>query len=57
MAKGKGAGGFGGWLAVAGLGYHVFRAIRHQNTCPRCRGRDIIEILLDVAHLWGLEGT
>lgn len=34
MAKGKGPGGFGGWLAVAGLACHVFQAIRHQNTCP-----------------------
>jgi hypothetical protein len=51
MAKGKGPGGFGGWHAVAGLACHVFQAIRHQNTCPRCRDRDLIEILLEVAHL------
>ncbi len=57
MAKGKGPGGFGGWLALAGLASHVFQAIRHQNTCPRCRDRDLVEILFDVAHLWGLEGA
>jgi len=33
------------------------QAIRHQNACPRCRDRDLIEILLDVAHVWGLEGA
>jgi hypothetical protein len=22
-----------------------------------CRGRDLIEILFDIAHLWGLEGA
>lgn len=57
MAKGKRPGSFGGWLAVAGLGCHVFQAIRHQNTCPRCRDRDLVEIVFDVAHLWGLESA
>jgi hypothetical protein len=54
MAKGKGSGSFGGWLALAGLSWHVFQAIRHQSTCPRCRDPDLIEILFDVGHLWGL---
>jgi hypothetical protein len=38
----------GGIALIADL----VKARQHQQTCPKCLGRDYLEIALDVAHLW-----
>ena len=38
-------------LACGGLLWDLWQADKHQRTCPRCAGRDYLEIALDVAHL------
>ncbi len=30
----------------------LVKARQHQQTCPRCLGRDYLDIALDIAHLW-----
>ena len=39
-------------LGILGLVADLAKASEHQQTCPRCLGRDYLKIALDVAHLW-----
>jgi hypothetical protein len=55
MAKRKAdLGGLVFLLGVLGLLADLAKASDHQQTCPRCLGRDYLEIAFDVAHLWKL---
>lgn len=38
-------------LACGALFWDLRQAGKHQRTCPRCAGRDFLEIALDVGHL------
>jgi hypothetical protein len=38
-------------LACCALVWDLRQADKHQRTCPRCVGRDYLEIALDVVHL------
>ena len=53
MAKRKpNPGGLAFLLSGIALIVDLLKASEHQKTCPRCLGRDYLEIALDVAHLW-----
>jgi hypothetical protein len=41
-------------LGIFGLIADLQKAREHQQTCPRCAGRDYLKIALDLEHLWRL---
>lgn len=47
-------GGLVFFLGVVALVLDLAQAREHQKTCPKCLGRDYVEIALDLAHLWGM---
>jgi hypothetical protein len=38
-------------LGVLGLAVDLLQAVRHKQTCPKCRTRDFLEVAFDVGHL------
>lgn len=40
-------------VSVLGLVMDLLQAVRHKQTCPKCRTRDFLAVVLDVGHLLG----
>jgi hypothetical protein len=39
------------FLGFVALALDLWQAAVHQRTCPKCMGRDYLQVALDVAHL------
>ena len=52
MAKRKPTPGLMVLLGSVAFAADLLKAYQHQQTCPKCLGRDYLAIALDIAHLW-----